>query len=89
MGDMYVKAEFRAHQNVDNPVHMIGFLSQWQLYAQQIEGDNWRDGKLDTMQLERMNDQQVAQLYELMRAIKNRNDEEEMRPPEPPKSTEK
>lgn len=86
---MYVKAEFRAHQNVDNPVHMIGFLSQWQLYAQQIEGDNWRDGKLDTMQLERMNDQQVAQLYELMRAIKNRNDEEEMRPPEPPKSTEK
>lgn len=30
MGDDYVKSEFRRHQNIDNPAHIIGFISQWQ-----------------------------------------------------------
>jgi hypothetical protein len=24
LGDLYVKAEFRAHQNIDNPLHIVG-----------------------------------------------------------------
>ncbi|KAG8733821.1 acetate non-utilizing protein 9 [Ceratobasidium sp. 428] len=37
LGDDYVKAEFRRHQKVDNPVHIMGFLSQWKLYLDQLE----------------------------------------------------
>jgi hypothetical protein len=51
MGDGYVKAgmssillsnaaitspEFRRHQSVTNPVHIIGFLSQWKVYLDSI-----------------------------------------------------
>lgn len=26
LGDEYIKAEFRAHRNVDNPVHIVGLF---------------------------------------------------------------
>ncbi|KAI8384765.1 uncharacterized protein BYT42DRAFT_512498 [Radiomyces spectabilis] len=32
MGDDYVKAEFRRHKSIDNPAHIVGFVSQWQDY---------------------------------------------------------
>ncbi|KAF7728779.1 acetate non-utilizing protein 9 [Apophysomyces ossiformis] len=32
MGDDYVKAEFRRHKDIDNPAHIVGFVSQWQDY---------------------------------------------------------
>lgn len=75
LGDEYVKAEFRAHRNVDNPVHLVGFLSEWQLYAQKIEGDAWVGEKLDQGKIEKMSDEQLAQLYELMKAIQKRGEE--------------
>ena len=31
IGDEYVKAEFRRTRDSDNPVHIIGFLTQWQV----------------------------------------------------------
>ena len=37
LGDEYVKAEFRAHKETENPVHIVGFLTEWQGYAQQVE----------------------------------------------------
>ncbi|KAK7752720.1 Protein transport protein S9 plasma membrane t-SNARE [Diatrype stigma] len=70
LGDDYVKAEFRAHRNVDNPTQLIGFLTEWQLYAQKIEGDAWIGEKLDATKVAKMSDQQIGQLYELMQAIK-------------------
>ncbi|EPE07974.1 acn9 family protein [Ophiostoma piceae UAMH 11346] len=70
LGDEYIKAEFRAHRKVDNAQHLIGFLTEWQLYAQKIEGDAWVGEKLDPQKVSKMNDQQVGQLYELMMAIK-------------------
>ncbi|KAI2618458.1 ACN9-domain-containing protein [Hypoxylon sp. NC1633] len=73
LGDEYIKAEFRAHRNVDNPAHLIGFLTEWQLYAQKIEGDSWVGEKLDPEKVEKMSDQQMGQLYELMRAIQKRD----------------
>ncbi|KAI1828591.1 ACN9-domain-containing protein [Xylaria intraflava] len=77
LGDEYIKAEFRAHRNVDNPAHLIGFLTEWQLYAQKIEGDSWKGEKLDPAKVEKMSDQQIGQMYELLQAIKNRHEEDE------------
>ncbi|KAI1401031.1 ACN9-domain-containing protein [Hypoxylon fuscum] len=75
LGDEYIKAEFRAHRDVDNPAHLIGFLSEWQLYAQKIEGDSWVGEKLDPEKVEKMSDQQMGQLYELMQAIRKRRED--------------
>ncbi|KAL2263403.1 hypothetical protein VTK26DRAFT_6945 [Humicola hyalothermophila] len=75
LGDEYVKAEFRAHRDVENPVHLIGFLTEWQLYAQKIEGDSWAGEKLDPGKVEKMSDEQLGQLYELMKAIQKRGTE--------------
>lgn len=76
LGDSYVKNEFRAHRNAENPLHVvcsrergrrwfdeigtdgswqIGFLTEWQLYAQKLEGDNWAGEKLDKAKLDKMN----------------------------------
>lgn len=31
LGDEYVKSEFRAHRTTDNPLYIVGFLTQWQV----------------------------------------------------------
>ena len=54
LGDLYLKSEFRAHKDVENPIHIIGFLTEWQLYAQALEGDAWQDGKMDKDKLDKM-----------------------------------
>ncbi|KAJ5928855.1 hypothetical protein N7466_007811 [Penicillium verhagenii] len=71
LGDSYVKKEFRAHKTAENPLHIIGFLTEWQLYAQKMEGDKWAGEKLDKSKLDKMSDQQLGQLFELMQAIRN------------------
>ncbi|KAK7923110.1 ACN9-domain-containing protein [Apiospora marii] len=76
LGDLYIKAEFRAHRNVDNPAHMIGFLTEWQLYAQKIEGEAWKGEKIDPAKVEKMSDQQIGQMYELMMAIKKQSEDD-------------
>ncbi|MCJ1331869.1 acetate non-utilizing protein 9 [Thelotrema lepadinum] len=76
LGDEYIKSEFRAHRSVDNPVHIIGFLTEWQMYAQRIEGNNWKDEKLDKAKIDKMSDQQIGQLYELMQAIQKQDNGE-------------
>ncbi|EHA48948.1 hypothetical protein MGG_17437 [Pyricularia oryzae 70-15] len=74
LGDEYLKSEFRAHRNIDNPAHLIGFLTEWQLYAQQVEGESWLGEKIDQAKVEKLSEQQVGQLYELMMAIKSRRE---------------
>jgi hypothetical protein len=32
----------------------IGFLSEWQMYVQQVEGSSWREGVLDKTKLDKM-----------------------------------
>lgn len=54
LGDEYVKSEFRAHRNVENPIHIVGFLKEWQMYAQQVEGDSWYGEKLDKEKIDKM-----------------------------------
>ncbi|KAM3422434.1 Succinate dehydrogenase assembly factor 3 [Cercospora zeina] len=87
LGDEYVKAEFRAHQKIDNPVHIVGFLTEWQSYAQQIEGEMWRGERMDRGKVEKMSDEQIAQMYELMQAIRKQELEDndpEYIPHQPP-----
>ena len=96
LGDEYVKSEFRAHRDTENPVHIvrdhilperasavnasdcerlfrrkwcldhgalvngsccmeqIGFLTEWQMYAQKIEGDRWLGERLDDGVIQKM-----------------------------------
>ena len=54
LGDEYIRKEFRDHRSIDNPVHIVGFLTEWQLYAQQIEGENWRGEKMDRGKIDKM-----------------------------------
>ncbi|KAJ5773278.1 hypothetical protein N7457_008174 [Penicillium paradoxum] len=77
LGDSYVKNEFRAHRNVENPLHIIGFLTEWQLYAQKVEAEKWKGEKLEQAKLDKLSDQQLGQLLELMQALKNEEGEGE------------
>ncbi|KAK0555600.1 hypothetical protein OC861_000172 [Tilletia horrida] len=70
LGDAYIKDEFRRHRKADNPLHIIGFLSQWKLYLDALEVDRGlgmkSDGRrLDAELLEKLSEEQVYQLYEL------------------------
>ncbi|KAF3803360.1 Succinate dehydrogenase assembly factor 3 [Colletotrichum gloeosporioides] len=56
-----------------NAPFQIGFLTEWQLYAQKVEGDQWKGDKIDPVKIAKMSDEQIGQLYELMQAIKDRS----------------
>lgn len=71
-GDSYLKSEFRRHRDIENPLHIVGFLTEWQQYGQALEGDDWKGRKIEKELLDKMSDQQVGQLYELMQAIQKR-----------------
>ncbi|KAG9018141.1 acetate non-utilizing protein 9 [Tulasnella sp. 427] len=74
LGDDYVKAEFRRHRSTDNPLHVIGFLSEWKVYLDQLEsskGEEFRGKPLDPTLLESMSSEQIGQLYELMHATRD------------------
>ncbi|ODV89041.1 hypothetical protein CANCADRAFT_133113 [Tortispora caseinolytica NRRL Y-17796] len=75
LGDEFVKAEFRHHKEVDNPVTIIGFLSGWQNYISCIENDSWAHQEIDVDKLSKMSDDQIVQLYELMQAAKGESSE--------------
>jgi len=75
LGDEYVKAEFRRHKEVNNPVHIMRFLSQWKMYLDELprgaEAKNFAGKKLDPTVFEKMSAEQLGQLYELMHATKD------------------
>ncbi|KAJ6611123.1 hypothetical protein B0H10DRAFT_2057618 [Mycena sp. CBHHK59/15] len=75
MGDGYIKSEFRRHRAVTNPVHVIGFLSQWKVYLDELPrghgAKNFAGKKLDATVYEKMSAEQLGQLYELMHATKD------------------
>jgi len=75
LGDSYVKSEFRRHREITNPAHIIGFLSQWKVYLDQIpygeHARNFSGKRLDPTVFEKMSSEQLGQLYELMHAAKD------------------
>ncbi|TVY44996.1 Succinate dehydrogenase assembly factor 3, mitochondrial [Lachnellula subtilissima] len=81
LGDEYIKSEFRAHRDVENPVHIIGFLTEWQLYAQKLEGESWIGERMDAGKIEKMSGAHlnkgilIGQFYELMQAVKKSSGE--------------
>lgn len=75
LGDEYIRAEFRRHRDVSNPGHIIGFLSQWKVYLDQLpvgpEAQQFRGKKLDPTTFEKLSEEQLRQMYELMNATKD------------------
>ncbi|KAI0246952.1 hypothetical protein BJV78DRAFT_1249646 [Lactifluus subvellereus] len=75
LGDDYVKAEFRRHKDVTNPAYIIGFLSQWKVYLDQIpvgpDAQRFRGKKLDPTVFEKLSEEQLGQMYELMQTTKD------------------
>jgi len=73
LGDDYLKAEFRRHRETTNPVHIMGFLTQWKMYLDELprSRDTRFSGKrLDPTIFEKMSKEQVGQLYEVMHVTK-------------------
>ncbi|PFH48469.1 hypothetical protein AMATHDRAFT_149821 [Amanita thiersii Skay4041] len=74
LGDVYVKAEFHRHKQVTNPVHIMGFLTQWKMYLDELpngpDGRSFTGKKLDPTVFEKMSNEQLGQLYEFMHATK-------------------
>lgn len=71
VGDNYIKDEFRRHRDIDNPLQIVGFLSSWKIYLDQLEVQQgapggFRGKRLDAELLEKMSDEQIYQIHELM-----------------------
>jgi len=75
LGDDYVKSEFRRHKDVTNPVYIMGFLTQWKAYLDQLPAGPgaraYRGKRLDPTIFEKMSSEQLAQLYEVMHVAKD------------------
>lgn len=54
VGDKYVKNEFRLHRHVTKPEQLAKFLSEWQIYANLLEGGIWKEQKFDAERLNLM-----------------------------------
>ncbi|EST04784.1 Complex 1 LYR protein [Kalmanozyma brasiliensis GHG001] len=87
VGDNYVKDEFRRHKGIDNPLQIIGFLSSWKMYLDQLEVQQGQPGgfrgeRLDAQLLEKMSDEQIYQIHELMTATQEAySDKAQSHPP--------
>ncbi|CAL9736408.1 succinate dehydrogenase assembly factor 3, mitochondrial [Monosporozyma servazzii] len=76
LGDKYVTSEFRLHRDIDNPLHIVGFLASWQDYLKLINNGTWQTGSLSKETFEKMSPEQVVQLYELMKESEHVRDGE-------------
>ncbi|KAF8274671.1 ACN9-domain-containing protein [Lactarius quietus] len=75
LGDEYIKAEFRRHRDVTNPGHIIGFLSQWKVYLDQLpvgpDAEHFRGKNPEVSSFFQLSEEQLRQMYELMNATKD------------------
>ncbi|EJS42127.1 acn9p [Saccharomyces arboricola H-6] len=80
MGDEYVRNEFKLHKDIDNPLHIVGFLASWQDYLHMISSGQWKDATLSSETLEKLSPEQTVQLYELMKETQKILHEDEAEP---------
>lgn len=80
MGDQYVRNEFKLHKDIDNPLHVVGFLASWQDYLHMISNNKWKDATLSSETLEKLSPEQTVQLYELMKETQKINHDTETTP---------
>ena len=66
------------HKDIDNPIHIVGFLTEWQKYAQDLQGEGWQGVKIDKDKVDKMSDEQLGQLYELMQAARDQQEAKEV-----------
>lgn len=71
LGDQYVRDEFKRHAKIENPLQIVGFLTQWKVYLDNLENQNGQTGgfkgkQLDMEQFGKLSDEQLYQLHELM-----------------------
>ncbi|KAG9296002.1 hypothetical protein G9A89_011854 [Geosiphon pyriformis] len=85
LGNDYVKSEFRLHRDIENPIQIVGFLGQWQLYLETLQkqiqeaplkrnetGEIIVTGKkFDNDTLDKFSEQQLGQLYVLREEAKS------------------
>jgi len=81
LGDDYIKSEFRRHQKVDNPLHIVSFCKEWKMYLDALHADSGEPGgprgrALDPSLIDRFSDEQLYQLYELKVAAEEAFDTE-------------
>ncbi|CCH58304.1 hypothetical protein TBLA_0A05110 [Henningerozyma blattae CBS 6284] len=74
LGNQYLKNEFRLHKDIENPLHIVGFLTSWQDYLSTISNGSWDSEKMTSAVLEKMSPEQITQLYELMKETQNVRD---------------
>lgn len=73
LGDSYVKHEFRIHQNIENPEHIISFLVTWHDYLKQLTEKEWQRSHISQETIDSLSEDQVIQIHELMKEIKKLN----------------
>lgn len=78
MGDQYVRNEFKLHKDIDNPLHIVGFLASWQDYLNMISNGEWKDATLSSETLEKLSPEQTVQLYELMKETQKLHQDNEI-----------
>ena len=49
-----LRVEFRRHRTTNNPVHIIGFLSQWKMYLDELPTTDFKGKKLDPTVFEKV-----------------------------------
>ncbi|XP_063698980.1 succinate dehydrogenase assembly factor 3, mitochondrial [Culicoides brevitarsis] len=94
LGNEYTREEFKRHKNC-SPMEAQTFMSTWAGYAIDLAGQLGIRGKpptgkigkeIDPELLENMRDEQVAQLYELLKASKGLDESEDLIDTKNPKS---
>ena len=54
--------EFQRHKSTTNPVYIIGFLSQWKMYLDELPSTNFRGKKLDATVFEKVRKSRFGQV---------------------------
>jgi len=63
LGDDYVKAEFKRHKLSDNPVHIMGFLLEWNHYLDQLRLQ-FAESSSEKFRGKRMDDTLIDKVWE-------------------------
>ncbi|GMM49180.1 Sdh7 protein [Starmerella bacillaris] len=71
LGSLYARSEFKQHKDVTNAYQVVAFLTEWQKYLDNMVSNQWQNVQaLDSSQIDRLPDDKVGQLHELMQAAR-------------------
>lgn len=72
MGDRTIRGDITLivyHSDIENPLQIVGFLSSWKIYLDQLSNPSNTPPNLDEL-LQKLSNEQTSQLYELLNEIK-------------------